>query len=180
MGRPTTKEDAIAASEANYEKLVSLIESLTEKELSTPFDFSNDPKKKEAYWGRDKNVRDVVVHLHEWHKLILSWVSSNTSGNEAPFLPKPYNWKTYGDMNVAFWGKHQNTSQEDAMQLFALSHGNVMKLLSKFSGEELFSKGAFPWVGGSTLGSYFVSATSSHYEWALKIIKAHRKNCGIS
>lgn len=33
------------------------------------------------------------------------------------------------------------------------------------------------WVGGSTLGSYFVSVTASHYDWAMKKQKAHRKNC---
>lgn len=52
-----------------------------------------------------------------------------------------------------------------------------MKLAEKFSDKELFEKNVFPWVGGSTLGSYFVSATSSHYDWAIKKLKAHRKNC---
>ena len=33
------------------------------------------------------------------------------------------------------------------------------------------------WVSGSTLGSYFISSTSSHYDWAMKKLKAHRKNC---
>lgn len=31
-----------------------------------------------------------------------------------------------------------------------------------------FQKKVYKWVGGSTLGSYFVSATSSHYDWAIK------------
>ena len=31
--------------------------------------------------------------------------------------------------------------------------------------------------GGTVLGSYFVSTTSSHYDWAIKKLKAHRKNC---
>ncbi len=35
----------------------------------------------------------------------------------------------------------------------------------------------YKWTGGSTLGSYFVSAISSHYDWAMKKLKAHRKNC---
>ena len=43
--------------------------------------------------------------------------------------------------------------------------------------EELFSKGTYKWVGGSTLGSYFVSTTSSHYDWAIKKLKAHQRNC---
>ncbi|KAA0988657.1 ClbS/DfsB family four-helix bundle protein, partial [Pseudonocardia sp. EV170527-09] len=28
-----------------------------------------------------------------------------------------------------------------------------------------------------SLGSYFVSSTSSHYDWALKKLTSHRKNC---
>ena len=61
--------------------------------------------------------------------------------------------------------------------MLAESHAKVMALAETFSNEELFSKGAFPWVGGSTLGSYFVSNTSSHYDWAMKKLKAHKKNC---
>ena len=48
MGRPTTKTDLLTAAAANYEKLNTLVSGLTEKELSTPFDFSGDEKKKEA------------------------------------------------------------------------------------------------------------------------------------
>lgn len=175
MGRPTTKTDLLTASTANYEKLNTLIDGLTEKELHTPFDFSGDEKKKEAHWKRDYNLRDVLIHLYEWHQLLLNWVKSNQNGDSKPFIPEPYNWKTYGDMNVVFWKKHQDTSLEDAKDMFAKSHAEVMQLAETFSNEELFSKGVYKWVGGSTLGSYFVSVTASHYDWAMKKLKAHKK-----
>lgn len=177
MGRPTSKTDLINAAAANYEKMNTLISGLTEKELSTPFDFSNDAKKTEAHWKRDKNLRDIYIHLYEWHQLLLHFVKSNTEGNTAPFIPAPYNWKTYGDMNVEFWKKHQNTTLDEAKDMLQKSHNDVMQLIEHFSNEELFSKGAYQWVGGSTLGSYFVSVTVSHYDWAMKKVKAHKKNC---
>ncbi|MBD5134882.1 MAG: ClbS/DfsB family four-helix bundle protein [Lachnospiraceae bacterium] len=177
MGRPTTKSDLLTAAAANYEKLNTFILGLTENEMSTPFDFSADEKKKEAHWKRDKNLRDILIHLYEWHQLLLNWVQSNQNGDSKPFIPQPYNWKTYGDMNVEFWKKHQNTSLDDAKNMFQKSHIEVLKLAETFSNEELFSKGIYKWVGGSTLGSYFVSVTSSHYDWAMKKLKAHRKNC---
>lgn len=177
MGRATTKEDLIHSAQINFETLIAMIEDLSEKERTTPFDFSKDPKKKEAHWKRDRNVRDILVHLYEWHQLLLHWVSSNTQGVERPFLPKPYNWKTYGEMNVAFWEVHQNTTLKEADKMVRNSHDDVMRLAEKFSDKELFSKNAFTWVGGSTLGSYFVSATASHYDWAMKKLKAHKKNC---
>ena len=177
MARPQTKEDLMIAAKENFEKLNTLISKMSDKELTTPFDFSKDEKKKEAHWKRDKNLRDVLIHLYEWHQLILNWVESNQKGEEKPFIPQPYNWRTYGDMNVEFWKKHQNTSFEDATRILEKSHKDVLELAEKFTNEELFSKKVYKWVGGSTLGSYFVSATSSHYDWAMKKLKAHQKNC---
>ena len=177
MARPQTKEDLMIAAKENFEKLNTLISKMSDKELTTPFDFSKDEKKKEAHWKRDKNLRDVLIHLYEWHQLILNWVESSQKGEEKTFLPEPYNWRTYGDMNVEFWKKHQNTSLEDATKALQKSHKDVLKLAENFTNEELFSKKVYKWVGGSTLGSYFVSATSSHYDWAIKKLKSHQKNC---
>lgn len=177
MGRPTTKSDLISTANANFQEMNQFISSMTEKELSTPFDFSHDDKKKEAHWKRDKNLRDILIHLYEWHQLMLHWIHSNQAGKNQPFLPKPYNWKNYGELNMALWKKHQDTSLEEAQDMLQQSHAEVMKLAETFSNEELFSKGVFPWTGTSTLGSYFVSNTGSHYNWAIKKLKAHRKNC---
>lgn len=177
MGRPTTKTDLLNAAITNYEKMNTLIYGLTEKELSTLFDFSDDEKKKEAHWRRDKNLRDILIHLYEWHQLLLKWVQSNQNGDNRPFIPQPYNWKTYGDMNMEFWKKHQNTSLEQATEMLGQSHNEVLSLAETFSNEELFRKGTYKWVGRSTLGSYFIANTSSHYNWAIKKLKAHKKNC---
>lgn len=177
MPRPTTKSELLKAAEENYSNLKKLILSLTEGQLSTPFDFSGDAKKKEAHWKRDKNLRDVLVHLYEWQMLLINWVAANENGENKPFLPEPYNWKTYGEMNVKLWEKHQGTSLEKAKEMLDGSHAETMKLAEKFSDEELFTKGYFKWTGGNALGSYFVSDTSSHYEWAMKKLKAHIKNC---
>ncbi len=176
MGRPAAKKDLLEAAQDCFQELNTWIASMTEQELETPFDFSGNEKKKEAHWKRDKNLRDILIHLYEWHQLTLQWVEANRNGEDKPFLPKPYNWKTYGELNVFFWKKHQNTSLEEAKEMLAQSHLEIVKLAEEFSNEELFSKGVFSWVGGSTLGSYFISNTSSHYNWALKKLKAHRKN----
>lgn len=80
-------------------------------------------------------------------------------------------------MNVAIWKKHQKTSLEEAIRLLEQSHREVLELIEVFSNDELFIKGIYKWTGGTSLGSYFVSSTSSHYDWALKKLKAHRKNC---
>ena len=180
MPRARTKADLLKFAAENYEKLTDLISRMTEAQLNTPFDFSDEPNKKEAHWSRDKNVRDVLIHLYEWHKLMIAFVENNAGNgkDEKPavtFLPPEYSWKTYGAMNVAFWEKHQTTSLENAKELLCESHRKVISLIEKYSNEELFTKKYFGWTGGTDLGSYFASATASHYDWAIKKIKAHCK-----
>ncbi|MDE7225234.1 MAG: ClbS/DfsB family four-helix bundle protein [Acetatifactor sp.] len=178
MGRPTTKAELIQASAEKYKEMNTLISSLTERELDTSFDFTKMKSKTQAHWKRDRNLRDVLVHLYEWHRLLLDWVAANREGGESkPLLPAPYNWKTYGDMNIEIWKKHQNTTLEAAREMLEQSHREVMALAETFSDRELFEKGVYSWVGSSTLGSYFASNMSSHYDWAIKKLKAHRKNC---
>jgi hypothetical protein len=138
------------------------------------------PKEKQqaafSFEDRDKNLRDVLVHLYEWHQLLLNWVRSNRAWNATNFLPEPYNWKTYPQMNVEFWKKHQTTPFEEAVALLKKSHADVMELIETFSDEELFTKKFFPWTGTTHLGSYVISSTSSHYDWAMKKMKQHMKN----
>ncbi len=166
MVRPTTKEELNELSKVNFEKLLTIIRSMTIDEQNKTFNFED----------RDKNIRDVLVHLYEWHQLLLNWVDSNQSGKEKHFLPEPYNWKTYPQMNIEFWEKHQKTTLKRSVEYVEKSHSDVMKLIDTFSDIELFVKKYFPWTGTTSLGSYCVSATSSHYDWATKKVKKHKKS----
>lgn len=175
MPRAQTKQDLILTANDKMKKLLALIESIPTEKQNLDFTFDADKMGKEAHWKRDKNLRDVLVHLYEWHQLLLIWVRNNQIGKSQPFLPPPYNWRTYGDMNVELWNKHQDTSYKKSLEIVKTSHEEVIKLVEGFSNDELFNKNVFEWVGGSTLGQYCVSATASHYDWAMKKVKAHIK-----
>lgn len=178
MPRPRNKEDLIKAANDNYEKLLLMVEKRTDAEKNIIYDFSSDENKKEAHWRRDKNLRDVLMHLNEWHLLLLEWIKNRESQSSKPFLMEGYNWKTYGDMNMVFYDRCQNISEDEALNRFKYSHKKVMAALDTFSDEELFTNTFYPWVGGSCIGSYFISVTSSHYDWAMKKMKAHKKIVG--
>ncbi|WP_298651165.1 ClbS/DfsB family four-helix bundle protein [uncultured Proteiniphilum sp.] len=166
MARPTTKQQLLEQSEDNFNKLFFLINSMTIEEQEKSFSFED----------RDKNIRDVLAHLYEWHQLLLKWINSNQSGKKLNFLPEPYNLKTYPQLNIEFWEKHQATSYQESILFLQASHAEVMQLIETFTTEELFTKGLFSWTGTTSLGSYCVSATSSHYDWAMKKIKKHKKD----
>ncbi|MDP8079942.1 ClbS/DfsB family four-helix bundle protein [Phocoenobacter skyensis] len=175
MARPKTKEELVEVANINFEKLWQLIYSLTEKEFMTEFDFSANPKLKEAHWRRDKNVRDILIHLYEWHQLLLNWIIKNQAGEVVSFLPAPYTFKNIAEMNIKFQEKHRNTSYEQAVKMLKDSHNKVMDMVDSFTNEELFTKKYFSWTGTTSLGSYCISGTSSHYDWAIKKLKMHKK-----
>ncbi len=176
MARPASKQQLISAATENYDKLAAFIASMSDEELNTPFDFSADEKKKEAHWKRDRNLRDILMHLVRWQELLLTWVAANLKGMDAPFLLPGYTWKTYGDMNLRFWEECQHTACDDAMNRLKESHKQVLDLAEGFTDSELFEKAFYNWTGTTSLSSYFISTTSAHYDWALKKLKAHRKN----
>jgi len=176
MSRATTKTDLVIAANGQFDKLWKLMDAMSDEQQNATFGSEMATAGKEAHWGRDKNMRDVLVHLYEWHQLLLNWVNVNRKGKDVkPFLPEPYNWKTYPAMNVEFWKKHQTTPLTDAKKMLKESHKDVMALIDTLSNEELFAKKSFAWTGASPLGAYCVSVTSSHYDWALKKLKTHVK-----
>lgn len=175
MSRATTKSDLIIAANEQFDKLCKLIDTMSNEQKNTTFSNEMSTAGKETHWSRDKNLRDVLVHLYEWHNLLLNWINANRNGTTKSFLPEQYNWKTYPEMNMAFWVKHQDTSLIDAGRMLKESHMDVMAIIETFSNDELFTKNTFAWTGTSTLGAYCVSATASHYDWAIKKIKLHIK-----
>ncbi len=176
MARPSTKQELIEISNTNFDKLWQLIDSLSEKEFNTEFNFYDNPKLTKAHYQRDKNIRDVLVHLYEWHQLLITFIAKNKAGEQAKFLPEPYTFKTTAEMNIKFWEKHQNTPYEKAIEMLQNSHKELMKIIESFTNEELFTKKYFSWTGSTSLGSYCVSGSSSHYDWAIKKIKKHKKS----
>ena len=164
MARATTKVDLLASANGQFEKMWKLIDNMSEEQQVRTFAEEMASADKEAHWS-----------LYEWHQLLLNWIKANSNDERKPFLPEPYNWKTYPTMNVEFWKKHQNTPLEEAKAKLRESHKDVMALIDQFSNDELFAKGTLAWTGTSPLGSYCVSATASHYDWAMKKIKLHIK-----
>ena len=165
MSRPTTKLQLQEASQTNFEKLFAIIESIPLDAQNTHF----------AYNERDETLKDVLIHLYEWQNLLLTFVRTNLNKTSdfIPFLPPPYNFKTYPKMNWAIKEKHHATSLEHAKSLLYQSHTEVMELIATLPIKTLFVKKHYKWCGNTSLGSYCVSSTSSHYDWAIKCIKKY-------
>ncbi len=165
MARPQSRFDLLDASEASFSKLMALIESLPPEDLAGEFAFDD----------RDRSVRDVLVHLHEWHRLLIDWVEANLAGEERTFLPGPYTWEDFEPMNVGFRDQHAGTTVDEALVMVGESRARARTLIADRTDEELFTNRYYPWTGTTSLGAHCVSVTSSHDEWAMKKIREHAR-----
>lgn len=159
MARPTTKEELLHLSQANYKKLNDLIESIS------------DPNKEFPEGTMNRNIRDVLAHLHHWHLMMLNWYEVGMKGEKPEMPAKGYSWKDTPELNKEIWKKYQKVDFNETKSLFNDSYQDIQKIIEKHTNEELFEKKKYKWTGTTSLGSYLISATSSHYDWAIKLIK---------
>ena len=80
MARATTKADLIASANGQFDKMWKLIDGMDEGLQEATFAEEMATMGKEAHWSRDKNLRDILIHLYEWHQLLLNWIKSNQGG----------------------------------------------------------------------------------------------------
>ena len=161
MARPKTKAELISLSKSNYGKLLTLVDSFTDNELDVEF-----PKR---YLNR--NIKDVLAHLHHWHLLFLNWYRIGMAGEKPDMPEKGYSWQMTPALNKAIWRKYEKEKFGVIRLQLNESFEEVRKIIFRHSEKELFHKKVFRWTGSTSLGVYLVGATSSHYDWAYKLIK---------
>lgn len=161
MPRPKTKAGLMDLSQENYNKLLLHINSLNDTIKTQTFP--------EEYLNR--NIRDVLAHLHHWHLMMQSWYKVGMTGEKPEMPAKGYTWRTVADLNREIHKMYKNNSLEVVMNDLQTSFNQLQEIIASHTDKELFTKKKYHWTGSTSLASYLISATSSHYDWALKLIK---------
>ena len=165
MPRPKNKTELLSLSQKNFDLLLGFIENLTKKEQLKDFPTGT----------MNRNIRDVLMHLHHWHLMMKKWYDVGMSGAKPVIPAEGYTWKTTSDLNRWILETYRTTSLKDAKAFLLSSHQEILDLITHHSDDELFEKKRYKWTGTTSLGAYLISATSSHYDWALKLIKKAKK-----
>lgn len=119
----------------------------------------------------NRNVRDVLGHLHHWHLMFLDWYLVGMSGKKPDIPAKDFTWKMTPELNKSIQQRYSKTDLEEVYKRLTESHKKVQRIIKKHSGAELFEKKKYAWTGSTSLGQYLIAATSSHYDWAIRLIK---------
>lgn len=165
MPRPKNKEELIHYSQKNFQMLKAFLSNYSEEDQMTEFPEGT----------RDRNIRDVLAHLHHWHCMMQEWYTIGMSGDRPAMPAQGYTWKTTAELNRRIREQYQDYHLKDINDLLNQSFENLQEIIQSHSNEELFEKKRYKWTGTTSLGAYLVSATSSHYDWALKLIKKAKK-----
>ena len=165
MARPTNKTTLLQLSKENFDKLIQFIDAMPLAEQNKDFPRGT----------MNRNIRDVLAHLHHWHLMLLGWYTVGMSGEKPDMPATGYTWKMTPQLNQWILEQYQQTDLMQAKKLLQQSFEDVRDIIRQHSNEELFEKKRYKWTGTTSLGAYLVSATSSHYDWALKLIKKAKK-----
>ncbi|MEK3981431.1 ClbS/DfsB family four-helix bundle protein [Psychrobacillus sp. FSL K6-2836] len=152
------KEILLMNSDNYFKSLLEIIESVPGRKRTISIETQE----------RDKNFRDVLMHLYEWHGMLERWYREGMDG-DIPFMPAPgYKWSTIQLLNIRIWENYQDVPLTHAIKKLKLSHGRVMSLIKSHTNEEIMTKKYYKWTKTSNLYSYFAANTSNHYIWAIK------------
>ena len=158
MTAKSEKEILLLNSDINFKALLELIESVPNRKRGISIETKE----------RDKNFRDVLMHLYEWHAMLERWYREGMDGDIPSMPASGYKWSTIKLLNKQIWLNYQNVTLNQAIKKLKLSHGRVMELIKLHTDEELLTKKYYKWTKTSNLYSYFAANTSHHYIWAIK------------
>ncbi|MEM8968063.1 MAG: ClbS/DfsB family four-helix bundle protein [Bacteroidota bacterium] len=165
MPRPKSKPELLELSQKNFDKLNSYVDSFSPEEQQAEFPEGT----------MNRNIRDVLAHLHHWHLMVLDWYQVGMQGDKPDIPAKGYTWRTVPELNRKIREKYKDIALSEVREKLNQSHTEMQQVIEGHSNEELFEKKRYKWTGSTSLGAYFISATSSHYDWAYKLIRKGKK-----
>ena len=65
---------------------------------------------------RDKNFRDVLMHLYEWHAMLERWYVEGMSGDKPFMLAPGYKWRDLDKLNYKIWETYQDVTLNEALK----------------------------------------------------------------
>jgi hypothetical protein len=159
MGRPTNRDELLAAAEHEYAQLMDAVDEVPKDLRSTPGAC--------AEWS----VKDLLAHLSAWHLMLLDWEHVGAAGRKPEMPAKGFTWRQTPELNDTIYHRYVDDSWEDVLDNLRRSHADVIEMIEGYDDEDLFTKQRYAWTGSTSVGAYATSATSSHYAWATKHVR---------
>ena len=103
--------------------------------------------------------------------MFIDWYEVGMKGDKPDMPAKGYSWKDTKELNKKIWEDYRNHKLDNIRIVLNDSYLELQKIIDKHTDAELFEKRRYKWTGSSSLSTYIRANTSSHYNWAYKLIK---------
>ncbi len=163
MTAPETRDALIDAADLCLSAFERAVDDVPEAERTAPF----------AGTGRDRDLRDVVNHLHAWHVLLLGWLDADAAGRSPAFPAEGYDWASLDDLNLALRDRYRDVDLEAARRRLRTSHAEVLARLAGIEDASLYDPSRHPWLRGA-LAEPVHECLGAHYDWAIEAVGAAR------
>ena len=162
----TTKDDLIALTEKEFEKLQKTLEDVDEALATTP------------HPDDDITIKDTVLHRVHWINLFFKWHKDGAAGKEVVTPATGYKWNALKEYNAKIREETRDVAWTSAKDKLKRAHKKLVKLLSDLDEKTLYGKSPYSWTNKWTLGRWAESSGPSHYRSAAKYIREIRKKTG--
>lgn len=163
MSRPVSKDALLKAMEAERHNLQALLATLDENQMT-----------QDGACGK-WSVKDILAHLYEWQQMVLSWYRAGKRGEDVKTPAPDLKWSEIPILNQRIYEQYCDVPLNEIQAKLTASHDEMLTTLKSIPEEELIRQKFYPWTKSTTLLSYFVSSTSSHYHWAYDEIRKWAK-----
>lgn len=163
MGRPQTKSELLSAARGEFDRVWSVVATVRAEDRTRPGVCET--------WS----LKDVLAHLDAWHEMFLEWEAAGPRGEKPPMPASGFSWAETPALNEAIYQRHRADEWDDVVKRLRDSHSKVLARVEVYDEDDLFTKKLFTWTGSTSVASYAISATSSHYSWATKLIRKGAK-----
>ncbi|HEU5222135.1 MAG TPA: ClbS/DfsB family four-helix bundle protein [Candidatus Lumbricidophila sp.] len=159
MTVPQSKLALLADAAREFDTLQALISSMTVDERDAPL----------VGGSRDRDVADVLNHLHAWHELLLGWVAEASVDRAPAFPAEGHTWTELDALNLHLRDQYLRESSDAALARLRGSHMRVTTVVEGLSDAELFDVARYPWLRGQ-LAEPVHECLGAHYRWAVAAI----------
>ena len=158
-----SKQELLAVTETEYDKLNRLIASVESKLALVKDD-------------DDTSIKDVVAHRAHWIDLFLGWYADGLAGKTVYFPAKGYKWNQLKKYNANLRATQSGLDWDDAKTILSDRHLTLSRFLEGLSNTELYGG---PMKGANnkwTPGRWAEATGASHYRSASKYIRSRLKS----
>lgn len=166
MPRPATKAELFERIDAEFDRFMGEVDRVDPDDRAVPGACE------------DWSVKDLLAHLDAWHELFIGWEAAGSAGGRSEMPAPGFGWSDTPALNDEIWRRHRNDPWDEVVARLEASRDRVRAVVDGYEADELFEKRRWPWTGSTSVGSYAVSATTSHYDWARKLVRAFGRSVG--